>query len=379
MKKYAYLAFTTVITLSTTCMELNLEERHNIQEEQKPFLQTNNLTKTNNSCLANQLYKAARDYMHCVYHDTYSMKHHKLLVDTIVLMNKAKSNNITEDFMGKLAYKCGKKITSLFFSCLKKYMITISTTKEQLPFDSYTLYTNTKLPQALNLPYKNPSEEEIKTIPFFHPAYINLSNTTHKIERHHSKLCDCLYSNTKILFDDYPEYNDVTDFSDFYHYARDLSIPYELYEYWPDCDSYISNVLNLIERIKKIEHTSSQKDICHKILNFDPTQTFKGIIRDFFLHNYATVTKKNFLVILYTFAEKYNHARGDKKTPTYKQYKACLYQKNLDLALPDDVDATLFDDNMYAFAEFSQLIDNVKILAKADAYDRQQCVNQLYF
>jgi hypothetical protein len=258
-------------------------------------------------------------------------------------------------------------------------MLTINNTKETLPFNNINvLYTNVELAQTLNIPHKYPTKEEINAIPSSYPAYTALMNNAKKINSNFL-LLPCLYSNTEILFNVYPQYT-VTDFDSFYSYARSLlSISYDHKFYFHDhntCSIY--NFLNLVECIKNVENLSCEKDMYYKILNFDPTQTYKGIILKFFNKDYATVTTKNFIAILYTLAEKYNQARGNKKIPTGKQYNAYFYQKELDIALPDNFDASLFDKKIYAFTEFKQLENNVRTLMKASTQDIQQCVNQLY-
>src|SRR5579862_6868757 len=216
MKKYTYIAFTTTLALSTTCMELQLEERHNIQSsssialpansklysfntlnalvqpqlqtahvvqkkytdldfvpvyvytnpneieltpvykpidgskteyldcitntkktipEQKPLLQTNSLTQSDNY-LINRLYNSACDFSDYIKSKKSDVIiQNKKLTTIIHLMNIAKHNSITEDFMSKFAYeKDHSQPISFIFSCLKRYMLTSNNTEEKQPF-----------------------------------------------------------------------------------------------------------------------------------------------------------------------------------------------------------------------------------------------------
>ncbi len=336
------------------------------------------LTNTEKKELINQLYQATSQLYISNYSDV-SIHNHQELGKLIILMNKAKQYSITEDAVGLFTYQQNdshaSRSRSLYFNCLKKY----NNAKEELPFNTDDLHINPNLAHALNIPCKYESIEDINDKLKSYPAYTNLINKLKKImHESHGTLYTCLYSDIQTLFNDYPQYNDVTNFESCYFYVHGLlrqpwCTAYS-YNVWPE---NIYNFLNLVEQIKKIERSSDEKEICHKILNFDPTQTGMGTFLNFIRTNYATAETKNYMALFYTFAEKYNRARGKKITPTYKQYEAYTQQKELDIILPDNFNKTLFAEFVYAFTEFAQLISDVTNLNKISANSLQQYVDQL--
>jgi hypothetical protein len=393
MKKYVF-SVLTIIIYSATCMELQLEERNKPYEKKSKDIQEQK--PIDNNYLINQLYQSAHEYIQ--YHRSKNrnltdhqklLTKHQRLIDIIMLMEKAKSNNLHEDSICRFAYQEDKKnwvknphtqALPLFFGCLKKYIATINSTKETLPFNGNGLYINSELAQTLNIPYSKSTQKTIDNIPNDYPAYAALKNSVKKIKTtqfikwnfyfRFPELSSCLYEDASLLCNDYPNY-DITDFDHFYYNALSLlnSINYS------DDDPY--NFLNLIACIKNKKIISPEENILSKILNYEPTETFRGQWFNFWICDYATIQTKNRIALLYTLAEKYNNARNNRKTPTGKQYKAYADYKELNIALPDAFDATLFNENMYAFDAFAELINDIQKLMKTTPQDLQRCVNQL--
>src|SRR5260221_955236 len=176
------------------------------------------LTNAEKNDLINQLYQAASGLYISSYSDV-SIHNHQELVKLIILMKKAKQHNITEDVVGLFTYQHVdySKYRSLFFNCLKKY----NNTEEELPFNTDDLHINPSLAQALNIACKYQSIEDINDRIKSYPAYTNLIDKFRKIiGGGHNALYKCFYLDTQILFDDYPQYNYVTDFDSFYTYVH---------------------------------------------------------------------------------------------------------------------------------------------------------------
>ena len=96
------------------------------------------------------------------------------------------------------------------------------------------------------------------------------------------------------------------------------------------------------------------------------------------IHN--TFYTKKLIGILCLLIKKYNNQRKDKKTPTYNQFEAYneFRYYNSDFALPDSCDNTLFNKTIYAFDEFKELIDNIRILTNSSDENIQECIDQFY-
>jgi hypothetical protein len=339
------------------------------QEEQKPNVYTNNFIQVNTNDLINELHNAARTYQCYCDQDNPFLKKHQKLTHLITLMRQAKKNNIHEDFMSRYAYEKScryqyyKAFVPLLFGCLKKYIATTNSTNETIPFNG--IFFDTDTVKTLKLTCQPVTKEDIDKIPQTYPAYSALINafTEKSVLTGFDELLNCLYINTATLFSDCKQYN-VDDFDDFYFYAVQLFD--EIYR-----KEAVYNIINLVGCIKNKENISC-KEMCHKILNFHAKQTLKT------WWNYGTyidtVYQKNKIALLYTLVEEYNCARKHKTTPTEKQCAAYNQKNRINIALPDNFDATLFDRKVYAFTAFGKLKDGIGTISRASSEDLQQMV-----
>ncbi len=374
---YAYILLTTIFTLSTTCME----KEHNIQETES-LLQPNSLIQPDKDSLKRELYTVARELDKRF--DSSKLTTHKSLITFITLMNQAKRFNISEYDMAKYTYSQNKDYdpTPLYFHCLKKY----NSAKEKLPFTLHDLNNefcnNSKLAQALKITYKYNSMQDVENAVKNSRAYVNLisklkiaanQEICHNLRSNYyfnQALCIALHAGTKILFHRYPDYNDITDFDDFYATAYGLQYP---------CYQNTYLFIALIERIKSIEKENDEKTMFSKILNYQPKP------KEFFGFKYGSsvdthlisTSIKNTIALMYRCVEQYHTERGDKITPTSTQHKAYLAFKRLDILLPDNFDKSVFDETQYAFKEFETFTDHMATIHSAGDADLEQSVKKL--
>jgi hypothetical protein len=352
------------------------------------------LTKTEQTALKNQLYTAASQF-YISEDDELSMSDHHALISLIILMRKAKQNDISEDCMGKFAYDQQGLYyypTPLYFNCLKKY----NNTPEELPFNAHDLHINKNLAQAFRVQHPYQSIQDINSRIASYPAYTHLIATLKKMYSYDtSTLCTCLYTSSATLSEGYLDYSEITDFDNFYSKAYTLQsfgyaayISYDTSKYMkshyhdnfiPDYDK-VYNFINLIARIKAVENALDEKNIFSKILGYDPHKTWKGCFLRLQGLDYVDDSTKNKMALFYKLAEQYHRNRGHKKTPTGKQFEAYLSFKGLDIALTDKINAALFDENEYAFVAFQELVTNIKHILHPDNTDAdlQEYVNRYH-
>jgi hypothetical protein len=471
MKKYAYIALTTTLTLSTTCMELQLKKRHNIQDKssialpadsklfsfntlnalvQTPsysapsfaesfgghseatkdrssntptvyrkytdldfvpvYVYTNsneieltpiykpingssteyldcitNTKKTipqeeqklNNTYLIERLHNTARDFLDYIdstmlkkpYHTekfTQSKNKHqaldtairnKKLITVIKLMNAAKHNGITEDFMGNFSYEKYQKITHPYavdaftpfvFSYLKKYMLTLRDSEEKLALSTDNLSSP-------------------------HPAYDKLIQNIIKVFESSTYIAiPYLYASEKILSEKQEQYTHISNLNEcfetlvFICLQRGGYYRHNLYD-----------LLNLIEHIKKSKNIKREKDLGHAILALEKQQSLKEKFFGYPEHDYS-IYHKNYIAMFCIYIKWYQQARGNKVTPLPIQSLIQNIKKNRNIALPDSFNTNLLDENYYALKEFNQLLKSYENLHKTNAADLQELVDQHY-
>lgn len=311
-------------------------------------------------------------------------------------MKKAQNNGINEDMMGAFTHNKWSPLAPSYlqyivicFNCLKHYRLTVSETQEPLPLFNHTKKTTDSIvdnPLAYTIgiadtkPKKNiesffvehfehPVKEQIDF-----PAYCLLVHYLNTLCYQHvtavETLSYCLYSDTIILWQDC-ERGSYADFNnDFYDKADSLL----------QCRSYDINTNTLYSLLKMIDIALLSDDITHEtdlaynFLSWKPAGFF-----NYFRPQENIISMNNRVSMLCTLIKKYNQARGDKVTPTDKQYICYKIKKELDFALPDSFNQSqLFNEKFYAFAEFEKLINDIELLINTNNQKVQQCVDQLY-
>ena len=89
--------------------------------------------------------------------------------------------------------------------------------------------------------------------------------------------------------------------------------------------------------------------------------------------------QKNRILLFCSLVQKYNEAKGIKKTPTPAHYSHYFLINVLNIALPNSFDATLVDKNSVAFEEFKDLITDIIELKHQSKEAIARKVNFLYF
>ncbi|HEX4068704.1 MAG TPA: hypothetical protein VHX42_01275 [Candidatus Babeliales bacterium] len=281
----------------------------------------------------------------------------KKLVMLIKLMNTAKYNGITEDFMGNFSYEQYCKLTHryaayglapLVFSCLKRYMLTIHDSKEQLVLD-------------------------VKDLSDSHPAYDNLVENTKQMFAHgHYIIIPYLYANAKTLSTKDKLYNHISTLKEFCETFHSLqSQTYTIFQ------QRIWNYLDFIKQIKNLKNIEREKDLGNAILTFERQQTLKEKLLCCPKYDYS-IDNKNRLAMFCIYAEKYFQTCSNKITPDCMQYCIWQIQNYTHIALPDSFDTNLLDKNYYALEELHELTNNLLNLNKNSTEDIQRLVDQHY-
>ncbi|HLW73302.1 MAG TPA: hypothetical protein VKR54_04620 [Candidatus Babeliales bacterium] len=347
------------------------------------------------------------DLMQKLYNSTYnfidtkifSQKHiaqhvqDQYLTLLILDINKARINGINEDVMGQFAHKQDDHITSLigttlFFSLLKRYTLTVNETKEPLPFgfEKPYIYENNLIEIFNNSSHPNNTyKSDTNDICFQmnkYPAFIRLYRMLHHAFQtcgsESLDLCGTyLYADQTIVTQNCAQgfYTDLKN--EFYSKAYDMffkgtSLPEGIYD-----------LLQIIKTAKNKHDIQNEAELGYDILTFKPTNAIAITNTMYQMYNYndekyAPHNAKKRISLFCKLVEKYNHARTTKKIPTDKQYIVYKMIHTLDLALPDVFNNELLDDNQYAFTEWEQLERSTKALEYADDQQIQQCVDQLY-
>jgi hypothetical protein len=366
---------------------MELQNTRNIQDK-KPLLQTNSITQPDNKDLIkNELYTAAKELDKRF--DSSVLTTHRSLINFITLMNKAKRYNISEYNMARFAYTQNTIDTPipLYFHCLEKY----NNAQEELPFttdelsDEFCL--NSELARALNIKYTYQSMQDIENKIKRYPAYTNVINKL-KIAAYRRNddyrsnyqlnriLCRCLHEGTKILFNGYPQYDDVANFDNFYDNAYAYQHPSSDYNYY-----YVYSFIYLVAHIKNIEKETDEKKFFSKILDYQhkPKEflIFKTHSNYSGREDFTFTSTKNRIALMYRCVEEYHRKQGDKITPTGGQHAAFLSFKKLDISLPNWFDTTLLSDNKYAFKQFETLTDDIAIIRSASDAALEQAVKKI--
>ncbi|HLW73303.1 MAG TPA: hypothetical protein VKR54_04625 [Candidatus Babeliales bacterium] len=329
------------------------------QQEKEPLLGTISFIQPDITSLMQQLYNDTYEFIskENSLKGTNQFTQEKKLADLIKSINQAHSMRITEDVMGKFAYDNQRHIggivsvsTALFFNILKTYNAAVRVTNETLPFnknqnDVYSAFQ--------------------KHIAFFNAHHIlKILLQEYTTETKHN-LATCLYEDANVLFQ-YSQnfYTDVK--TEFFKRAHNVLFSngdkYELYELLP-----------IIETTKTLSNIYQENHLQSGITDFEPTETIKEKIYNLFDAKHSANNKKDSIMLLCKFMKTYSDARGKKAIPTLKQFYAYQLQKNLNLALPDSFKLTIFNEDMYALAEFGQLLDNITDLIKPDNHNVQKC------
>lgn len=286
----------------------------------------------------------------------------KKLAVLINSINQARSNRITEDVMGKFAYDNQRHLggivsvsTALFFNILKTYNAIVRKTQEPLPFNKNQL---------------NKNQDDVYSSFQKHIAFFNLHHILkillqeYTTETKHN-LAACLYADANVLFQcSQDSYTDLK--SEFYNRAHSVLInngnKHELYELLP-----------IIASAKAVFTMHQENNFESGITHFEPTETIKDKLYNFFNAKHSTNNTENRIILLCKLMETYSNAQGNKAIPTLKQFYAYQLQKNLNLALPDLFNSTVFDENIYALTEFGQLLDSITDLINPDDHNVQKC------
>ena len=248
----------------------------------------------------------------------------------------------------------------LLFCCLKKYRLTIESTGESTPFENVWLYKP-------GIKSKNIDS---------YPAYIHLVNTLTDLlvtnVDNIKILNDCLYSDPSILFEGYIR-NAYVD--------ANITIN-ELYNclYQLLCRNGntrdIYNILQIIGNIK-LSTTITEKDIGYRMLFYQPND-FQSQFKSWYDDQYNAIHTKHRIALFFNLIEVYQSLKGNKTTPTGKQYFTYCDQKRLDIAWPDTFNGLIYDSDYYAFEEFTLLRNQIIELMLLDRQSLEKKVNQIY-
>ena len=367
-------------------------------QEKKPFLQTPTSLDPDTKV------------MQKLYSDTYDVTNHygskythriKLIrnLDLSILIesmnDRRNNNNINEDRMGQFAYheqsklfSRGDEITTIFFSCLKRYRLTIESKPEELPYtcnnqETKNTISNEYLAQALGITDVKNTKKQSLLLTYTYlrdfPAYLALADSFINIFRHtyetRNNFATCLHSDEKIVFKDYLSATYVHLKNEFYKKAHDVLCHYSNFntnnnnEVTADA---LYNFLQIIETAKLKHDIKSEKNLGYDILGFEPTTGY------FDGENYSSIKTKNRISFFCQLIGEYNRNRAHKTTPTGKQYDCYRLKKETNAALPDSFTSTVFDENIYAFKAFKKLIKAVEILIKISDETVQLFVNKVY-
>ena len=258
-------------------------------------------------------------------------------------------DGVNEDALGKFAYNKvdeDYKVTyyiPLVFSCLKRYNQNRS---ESIPpkMDIDENLTNAFWRSDFN----------INIYPVYNQLTNDLNVLIYDSGIENIKLLNtCFYVDTEILFKDY--------------ITKHVSIG-ECYYHICNLLRRGSNVADLYNVLQMLTWFNS-----NDILSYKSSFTEKLI--DFICQ--YDVLNKNRIVLLLHLVNQYNHQRGILITPTGKQYYTYVVVNHLTLAFPNTFNSRLYDDQVYAFAAFKQLINNVTNLIISDDASVQCCVDRL--
>lgn len=315
------------------------------------------------------------------------------LLQLITNMNNAKNHNINEDVIGKYSYDIYNACelynddllarVILFLGYLKQYGLTANQTEEGIPnIDDIskkeeTKIINNKLAHILKLP--SPANtittcnqyDSILTAahyPTFHTLHSRVQSTFSRYENH--KFISYIYS------DQEAQHNEFTQLSydylkeQFYHRARWLCVDLKTSEY--KADNYLYDLIKIIEAGKALIPQKEELHFRSDIIESE--QTLVGKVFALVNIDHTSLIRKK-IGILCSLIKKYNDDRTTKITPTKKHrkfYKLCP----INFALPDSCGKTLFDEKVYAFKEFEELINHFnELIYHSSEENIQECIH----
>lgn len=310
-------------------------------------------------------------------------------------INKKHSVNkeITEDTLGKFSYDKQRAVSdqfisesigaTLFFSCLKKYRLTVEKNGEPLPHGLITTQQN-DLADILNTSSNTPKKYSTYSInktmdryctPHTHPTFTYLVNTIYCLadieEAEAQYLTDCFYTQQ-------PEEEPIAEISytnlqdEFYKKAHHLL--------FKDGNSnHLNEIVRFIEQAKERKDIDSAKDLGCSMLHFKPEKTSVDNFLELFGKTQDSNTKvQNSIAMLCVLIDQYNTDRGNKKHPTPTQRTAYAIYRDYKLALPDNCRCTQIKKKYYAFAEYKALFEHVCVLANSNDSSIAQEVSRQY-
>lgn len=331
--------------------------------------------------------------MEKLYNDVSNLSGLSTIITLITEMNKARSNTINEDSMGRYAnaldywFRRGRPTEiAVIFGYLKHYNLTVNCTKECLPSveDLVTKKpikkTSNQLLQTLglssivdtNITHTTNYDPDVARHKY--PAFVQLMSGLMDSDKNLSNLrvfLSYIYSDKEIPQNKYAQLS-YTDLQEkFYNEVLNL-----FRQGYSQCniDESSYDLVQIIEAVKALDSSKKEDDFGYDIIEAKKTTIIRALIA--VINEYAHDTRKR-LGILCHYIKKYNNQRAAKITPTKKQYKS---YKNLpiDFALPNSFDSTLFDRKIYAFDEFETLIDDIRTLKHSSEENVQECFDQLY-
>jgi hypothetical protein len=186
-------------------------------------------------------------------------------------------------------------------------------------------------------------------------------------------LTSYLYSNKPITFPPYtsPLWDLVNIF---YNKTYDLLFSNENYI---DSDA-ICNLIYIIETAKTKNYIKTEENFGYTLLNLAPTRYIIDFGTNCCNLDYNQSTTKNRISIFYQLIANYNSKRNNKKTPHAQQYNCYKLITDTNLALPDKFSSDLFNPNIYAFEELSELIKSTEALSKVNDTYVEECVKSCY-
>ena len=342
-------------------------KQHITQEQQKPLLCTLNSTRPN------------IDIMKKLHHDAIQYLNNsddKKFVCLINDMNYAKNNDIHEDMMIQFAIEnlpfvifrdSNELLTPLFFSCLKKYFITIKISQEAIAKDNTVLAKYTPLALIFE-----------PNTAIAHPALIQLKKNINTISHQCNALWFLIFLYTsKAIPQTLSSESSSKSYDDLkYDFYRNASLDFICKRIGP-----LYPYIQRINTAKESHFIEEEKDFGYAMLTYKPSISinYNNFMSTPISRSYSSADIKNRISLFCSLIEKYNQTRADKITPSIAQYDAYLLHKQINfIPFPDSFDNTLFDENHYAFKEQEELIKTTTTLLEASDEDVQQWTNNLY-
>lgn len=345
-------------------------------QEQKPFLTINSLRP--NTKLMQQLYDNVCKFIQKRQNNT-QIKENRKLVRLIQAMNYAKKENIHEELMGQFAYNKsnwdslnpGVQAT-LLFTLLKKYNVSILNTNEMIPLH-FDTKEKTNLTKIINTAHYSNTKQLSHNIDEYQAFFQLTYDIRHTLEQLRlgqiRQFATYLYGAQTKLLEDYSQGSYSNLENEFYTNAYHMLLTTGTH--------HLYHLIQMIEQAKKLNAINNESDLSKKINGLIINESIITQLMSIFDSYYEMDNAKKRITLFCKLAEKYNTARGTKTTPTVNQYQAYEVKKTLNITLPDSCyDKDLFDDNIYAFDEFKQLLKDTAILIHASEEEINQSIGQ---